>query len=524
MHTKNRATKKHVLKSAGMVSFMTLISRVLGMVRDIFNAHMFGIGRVWDAFVFAFMLPNFIRRLLGEGALSGAFIPLYAELLNKNGKKEADAFTNIIISILLVGLGAVLLAGTLVCGWLLHFVTLPDKVCMIMGLLQIFAPYVIILCALAVVVGVLNCHKKFFIPSLMPIMLNTGWLLAIVTVCQYFGTTLEIKAYVLALSIVCVGGLQGVMQGIALYRTGFRFRFNFNIRHPFFSKLITLMIPAVLGFSVMQINILVDLFLGFLIGDGANSALWYGNRLMQFPLGMFGIAMGTVLLPTISHQAARENFEEMKDTLSFALRIVSLVIVPSTVGFIVLRTPIVSLLFEGGLFDHTATVKAANTLMAYSFGLFAYAGLKLLLPSFYSLKDTRTPMRIGVLCMILNVVLNVILMIPMKEVGIALSTSVTNAINFIVLFIILGKQIGKIQGLTAPFIRICIASAVMGVLIWYVYPMIPVLPGMHHKIALAVKIFGTIGVGIVFYFVFCFVLGMRELKSAWQLIMKKEKA
>lgn len=516
----SQKVKRHLLRSAGVVSAMTFLSRILGMVRDIVNAHVFGISRVWDAFVFAFMIPNFLRRLLGEGALSGAFIPLYAEIFNTNGEKEANAFTNIILSLLLVGLGTVLMIVNMVIALILAFTHLPQKVVIILSLLQLFSPYILILCILAVAMGVLNCHKRFFVPSLMPIILNIGWIATLYFVCMRFGSNNVERIYMLGSGIFSVSIIQFVAQFFALYRTGFRFRFNLNLQHPYMSKLITLMLPAILGFSVTQINILIDLFLAFLIGDGANSALWYGNRVMQFPLGMFGIAMGTVLLPTISHQAAQNNLPQMKETLSFSLRSVLLIIMPSTVGLVLLSTPITSLLFESGLFDALATQKAASTLMAYSFGLFAYSGVKLLLPSFYSLQDTRTPVKIGVICMFLNIVLNLILMIPLREMGIALSTSITNTLNFFILFMLLEKKIGTIGSIMKPVIKIILASIAMGIIVFYAHRYVNFEFFTWSKLNLLSELTVVITIAVVTYILFCIVFRVHELTKAITFIFK----
>lgn len=515
MSTDTKAVKRHLLKSAGIVSAMTLLSRVLGMVRDIVNANMFGISRVWDAFVFAFMIPNFLRRLLGEGALSGAFIPIYTEILNTKGTKEANYFTNIIMSLLIVGLGSVLILINLIIAVLMHVCTFSARVQLILGLLQFFFPYILMLCVLAVVIAVLNCHKKFFVPSLMPIVLNIGWIITLVFVCARFGGSYEEKVYLLAGGIFCIGVVQFVMQFIALYRTGFRFRFNLDVKDKFVSKLVWLMMPALLGFSVTQINILIDLFLAFLIGEGASSSLWYGNRLMQFPLGMFGIAMGTVLLPTIAKQASQKLFGQMKETLSFSLRVVILIIVPSTVGLIVLSRPVVSLLFQSGLFDAVATDKASGTLMAYSLGLFAYSGIKLLLSSFYALQDTKTPVKIGVICMIMNIVLNVILMTFMREVGIALSTSISNTINFIVLYVLLEKRIGHVRGIIAPFVKVVLASILMGCVVTVFFNTLQVTCFPLAKLNLCLRILVSIMGGIISYGIFCVLLRVREVKQVW---------
>jgi len=523
MNQDNFQVKKHILKSASLVSFMTLCSRILGMVRDILSANLFGIGKVWDGFVFAFMIPNFLRRLLGEGALTGAFIPLYTEMSKDYGEKEANYFTNLILSLMLVGFGGVLILMNLGIALVLHFFQLPEKVALILGLSQLFLPYILLLCLISVVIGVLNCHKKFFVPSLQPIILNIVWIFAITILCYRLGRTLEEKVYILAGAILFAGILQFLLQFTLLHKSGFRYRFCLDLKYPFLSKLFYLMLPAALSFSVTQINILVDLCLAYVMGDGATSALWYGNRLMQFPLGLFGIAIGTVLLPTISKQAANNEIDNVKESLSFSMRTVLLIIIPSTIGLIVLSQPIISLLFEGGLFNQEATIRTSRTLIAYSLGLFAYSGIRLLLPCFYSLQDTVTPVFIGVMCMATNIVLNLILMQFFQEAGLALATSITNTFNFLLLFMLLEKKIGVVSGMFEPLLKITLASLLMGAVVLVFYRFVEISFFSGEKLNSAIRIFAAISVGLVFYLIGCFVFRVRECKMAIELVTNKLK-
>jgi putative peptidoglycan lipid II flippase len=231
---------------------------------------------------------------------------------------------------------------------------------------------------------------------------------------------------------------------------------------------------------------------------------------MQFPLGMFGIAMGTALLPTISHLTAQNNIAHMKDTLSFSLRLVLFIILPSTVGLVLLSNPIIRLLFQSGLFDARATMRAANALMAYSFGLFAYSGMKLVVVSFYSLQDTKTPVKIGAMCMAMNIVLNLILMIPFKEMGIAFATSISNTLNFIFLYFILEKKIGSIGNMRVPLLKIMAASLLMGAVVYFFSGRIVIDVFSWPKLNLCMHMAIMIVIATVSYFAFSFMLGIQE--------------
>ncbi|MFH1384989.1 MAG: murein biosynthesis integral membrane protein MurJ [Candidatus Omnitrophota bacterium] len=465
MNPQHEHTKKTLVKAAGVVSASTLLSRMSGLVRDVISAHFFGVSRVWDAFVYAFMIPNLLRRLIGEGALSSAFIPVYTQILNQKGKKEAERVANIVFSLLVTVLGGFLFCTHWIIKILLHYVTFSDKVTLALNLLLILFPYIFFLSLVALFMGISHCHKRFFIPSLTPLLLNIVWIGTIILFCSRGDTSPQEKITILAWGVLVAGFAQLVVNGIPLVRSGFSLRYIFDFKHPALVHVLHLMIPAALGFSITQLNIFVDLNLAFLLGDGANSALWYGNRLMQFPLGVFGIAMGTALLPTISHHVAKNNIDGLKSTLSFSLRSVFLIVIPASVGLIVLREPIVRLLFERGAFDSVATQRTAMTLLCYCLGLFAYSGIKLVVSAFYSLQDAKTPVKIGLVCMVLNLIGNIIFMQFLREAGLALATALSSTVNFILLIVLLRKKIGSFEGsrILSLFVRALGISVLMGI-------------------------------------------------------------
>ena len=505
-HLEKQKARRSLLQSAGLIGFFTLMSRVLGLARDIVSAGVFGTSGAWDAFLYAFTIPNFLRRLVGEGALSSAFIPVYTEVLREKGREEADKVANIVSSLLSVFLAVLILAVLAAIQVLLRFAPLPDKIILTLKLLRILFPYVFFLAHVALSMGILNCHKHFFTPSLSPVILNIVWLAAVVFLCPWSGT-LEGKAHLLAAAILLTGIIQLGLQFFPLHNFGYRMRWSFEFFHPSIRKICKLIVPAVMGFAVTQISILIDMTLAFFCGDGANASLWYGNRLMQFPLGLFGIAMGTALLPEFSGHAAEKNLDKLRETLSFSLRQTFLIVIPAACGLIFLKTPIVHVLFERGNFDAESTFRTANTVMFYSIGLFAYSGQQTMSSAFYAIQDTKTPFKLSALSIAVDAVLGLILMIPMKEAGLALSTAVGGILNFTLQLILLNRKIQGIdlRNIIFSFLRITGVSVAMGIsaMLLYRHIQFTCFPELVNSIA-GLTSAVTLGIGIYAAFLFIF--------------------
>lgn len=510
--------KSNLLRAAGIIGALTLVSRILGMIRDIVSAQSFGTTWQWDAFIYAFMLPNFMRRLVGEGALSSAFIPVYMEVRQKEGEERVFYFTNVVFTLLFFSLVSFLLVAQAVLIFLLKFPNLPPVVRLTCELLQVLFPYLFFIALCALATGILNCHRHFFSPSLSPIILDLVWILSVIWISPLGGPRSEDRVFLLAVTVLISGAIQLGVQIPSIIRLGFKPRFFFDFLHPGIRQVGKLIVPAVLGFAIVQINILVDMTLAFWVGPGANSSLWYANRLMQFPLGVFAIAMGTALLPAISHHTVRQEMEEAKKMLSFALRVIFFIVFPSTVGLIALRTPIVQLLFERGEFDALSTSRTAFTLLCYTIGLFAYSGQKIVVTGFYSFQDTKTPAKVGAIALAINVIFNLILMEPLKEGGLALATSISGIFNFLCLFYLLQK---RIVGLDSREIlissgKILAASLVMGVFSWYLFKGLYGFVAGPQTLRLLIGVFGSIGVSTLIYFGFCLLFQVPEIHEAVQ--------
>ena len=520
--------KLKLLKAAGMIGALTLLSRVLGMIRDILSANSFGTTWQWDAFIYAFMLPNFMRRLVGEGALLSAFVPVYTQIVEREGKESAFRFANIVFTFLFWSLLGFLLVIELVLLILIKVPFLPPVVHLTCELLTLLFPYLFFISLCALATAILNSHHHFFSASLSSIILDLVWIGGVFAAMTWGGYQSETRVILLSIFIFLSGAIQLGAQVPSLFGLGFIPRFHFDFSHPGLLQIGKLILPSVLGFAIIQINILVDMTLGFWVGPGANSSLWYGNRLMQFPLGVFAIAMGTALLPAISQHTARKEIEEAKKALAFALRSVFFIILPATVGLMVLRTPIVQLLFERGEFDALSTARTSFVVLCYTLGLFAYSGQKLVVTGFYSLQDTKTPVKVGALTLLLNIIFNLILMGPLKEGGLALATSIAGIVNFCLLLYFYNKRTTRfpIREVLVSSLKILMASLAMGVFAWLIYSGIFPMTRGGMTFRLLVSIFGSIGLSGLIYIGFCFLLRVSEIQDAvrWLVSRKDEKS
>ncbi len=519
------AGKRHLVKAAALVALMTLIGRVLGLVRDIVSAKRFGTGWQWDAFLYAFMLPNLFRRIVGEGGLTSAFIPVYNEIAEKQSKAEAFRFANTTISFLSCVLLAFILAVEGLLTLLLRIGFHSQTLMLTFELSRILFPYLWFLSMYALGMGILNSHRHFLAPAMGPAILDLIWILAVLFVPVWAAGDFIGRIRWLSYALLLAGVMHVAVEVPPLLRIGFGFQWIWNTAHEGMKKVWRLLIPVVLSFAIVQINITVDMTLGMLIGSGANSSLWYGNRLMQFPLGIFALAMGTALLPMLAQQVARNEKEAARKTLSFALRSIFFIIVPSSVGLIVLREPIIRMLFERGQFDTVSTARCAAVLLGYTIGLFAFAGQKIMNSGFYAAHDSKTPMRTAVISLLTNIVLNLILMVPLREAGLALATSISGIIQFGQLIYYYPKKVGEFpfREIAISFLRILLASLAMGAVCYFSWELLKVwIPGQSTKMQL-IQVLGSMAFATFAYFGICFVCRVQEVREAVEWFRTKRK-
>jgi putative peptidoglycan lipid II flippase len=435
---------RNITKAASTIGMGTLASRILGFLRDMVIAYFFGAGMAADAFFVAFRIPNLWRRLVGEGSLTISFIPVYAEYLTLRSEKESREVVHIAFTIAGVVLLTITLLGIFFSPFLIRiiapgwFVRYHETFQLTVTLNRIIFPYLFFIGLFALCMGILNSLRHFFAPAFAPIFLNISIILSVLLFYSFF----QKPVMTLALGVLAGGIIQFLFQIPFLLRKGVNFRLNFNFRHPAIKRVGSLMIPGLIGTAVYQLNVFIDTIFASFLPKGSVSYLFFADRLMEFPLGIFAFPIGMAALPSLSELASLRKMEELRETLSFSFRLVSFISIPAMVGLIVLRTPIINLLFQRGVFDQSATAMTARALLCYSVGLWAIAGARTLVPAFYSLQDTRTPLKIALICLGANIVLNAILIIPLKHAGLALATSLSSTLNLILLVRKLSLKIG----------------------------------------------------------------------------------
>lgn len=456
---------------------MTLISRFFGLLRDITLATFFGASGGTDAFLVAFKIPNFMRRLFGEGAFSLAFVPVLSEYREKRDKAALKDLVNHVAGtlggfLLVLSILGMVFAPALVYLFAPGFAGNAGQMQLTADLLRITFPYIFFIALVAFAGGILNSYQQFALPAFTPILLN----ICLIASAFFLAPHFEEPLMALAWGVAIAGVVQLLIQFPALIKLGLMPVPKIKRAHAGVSKIAKLMIPAIFGSSVGQINLLLDTIIASFLITGSVTWLYYSDRLLEFPLGVLGIAIATVILPTLSQQHARASAEQFNQTLNWALRLVALITIPACIGLFLLATPILSTLFEYGKFTAQDTYFSSLSLMAYMLGLPALIAIKILAPGFYARQDTRTPVRIAIIAMVSNMFLNILFVLPLvftdyqaPHVGLALATSFSAYINAILLYRELRKKaiFTPLAGWTAWLFRIIAASMAMAaVIIW----------------------------------------------------------
>jgi len=431
-------------RAAGLIGAATFCSRILGFLRDIILANLFGANAAADAFYIAYRIPNLLRELFAEGSMSSAFIPVFTEYHSTRSKQEtwelaSAAFTTLLTLVTLATLLGILAAPSLV--WMLAPGLHGDtaQLATTTLLTQIMFPYLLFVSLAALAMGILNSLRSFAIPALAPVFFNVCVIVFALAISPWFDQPIV----AVAIGIVVGGLAQFLMQLPGLHKKGFLPSWNFHPSHPGVKRMGVLLIPTLLGLAVTQINLTISTILASYF-EGGPTYLFYAMRLVQFPLGIFGVAMATAILPSLSSHAAKGAHEELRATVNFGLRMVFFIILPSMVGLMLLRTPIIHLFFEHGAFSALDTIGTASALLGFSVGLWAFASYRILAMAFYSLQDTRTPAAVAVVSVILNIGLSLWLMTPLAHTGLALAAALAAIGNTLILATILGR---RLQGL-----------------------------------------------------------------------------
>ncbi len=463
------AHEKSIAGAASIVGAATVLSRILGYIRDAVVAFSFGAGLYSDAFFMAFRIANLLRRLVGEGALTSSFIPIFTEELNVRSREEvkkltSGVFTFFFIILVIISILGIVFSKEIVLYLSPGFATDPEKFTLTIRLTQIMFPYMVSIGLTAIAMGVLNSFKHFTAPALSPVFLN----IAIIASVLALSPLLNMPVYSIAIGVLIGGTLQLLLQVPFLIRHDMMPRLRFHFKDPALKKILALMGPRTFGVGVYQMNLLVTTWFSSRLSDGSVSYLYYAGRLMEMPIGIFGVSVATAALPSLSEHVVKGDWKAFKDSLSFAVRIINFITIPATVGLFILSAPITEVLFKRGEFNAAATAGTTVALYYYTLGLVPVSMARMLTSVFYSLKDTATPVWIALVSFAANIVLSFTLVGPLKHGGLALAASLSAVIDAVALFIVLKYKVGKIGGrqILDSAVKSGAASAVMGVVIY----------------------------------------------------------
>ena len=502
-----------------------MASRILGLVRDQILAYYFGAGDAMDAFRIAFRLPNLLRDLFAEGAMSAALVPTFTRAVMSGGKPQAWRVGNSVINLIIAVTGVVVVAGVLFAGPLVtlyagDFRRAPGKIELTIYLTRIMFPFLTLVSVAAVMMGLLNALHRFFLPALSPAMFNVGTI-ACALLFVPLAPTLGITPIVAIAVGTLVGGAgQVLLQWSALHREGFRYTFTLDFHDEGLRQIGRLMAPGIAGLAAVQVNLFVNSWLATGLGTGAVSWLDYAFRLMYMPIGLFGISVATAVLPQISRHAASNDDAGVRESLSSGLRMMLMVNVPATAGLAALATPIVSLIYEHGRFTQADTAATAGALMCYAPGLLGYSAVKLVSPAFYALGTSRVPVIASAASVMVNIGLNLILIRVLGHRGLALGTAVAALANAAILLWLVRRRLGGIDGgrLLTALVKIALASLVMAGAAYETERLLHVPFGGNGLPTQAIRVFGAIAAGLVVLAASAHLLRIREFTASVRMV------
>ena len=511
--------------SATTVSGATALSRIFGLIREQVMAYFFGAGMATDAFVTAFRIPNLLRDLFAEGALSSAFVPVFKEKLVNQTDQEAFKLADVVITVILLVVGAIVILGLLAAPLIVYltaygFTEFAPKFALTVDLTRVMMFYLMLVSLSALVMGMLNSFGRFAVPALSPAMFNLGVTMTVIALYHYFNQ----PAYTLAIGVLIGGVGQLVIQIPTLYRIGYRFRPRLNFLDEGLRKVVRLITPMIIGMSAGRVNILLSTLLASLLVEGSISYLNYSYRLMHFPLGVFAVALGTVTLPRVSELVARRDTDGLNHALAQAININMFVVVPSAVCLAVLGLPIVKLIYSWGAFTDDHATNTAKALWHYAYGLIGFAGVRVTVPFFYAFGDSRLPMRISVVSVLFNMALYYPLIKMLDFAGLAAATSLAGLLNFGLLVYYLpakGLTVAA-ERLGLNLVRILAAS----LLAFYIAGLLPYRPEPTGSMVLD-RVFDLLiplAAAVVLYVLFCIVFRVREVTRLVGLLTRRKRS
>ena len=518
---------KKITTATLVMAFATSLSRVAGLVRDIVVARLFGAGFVTDAFFMAFSFPNLLRRFFGEGALTAAFVPTFAEVFQQRGEEEAQRLANRCVTLLLLVMLVVVCCGILLSPWIVQgigygFADVEGKLQLTDHLNRVMFPYIGFVSLLALITGILNVRGHFFLPSLSPLFLNLAMILSALSL----GCLFEQPIFALAIGVLIGGLVQLLLQVPALLKYRIRFRLDFRFLHDKqLQRVVTLMLPGIAGVAIYQINVIVTRLLASFLPEGSVSYLYYGQRLFEFPQGIFIVSLAQAALPMMSRQVADNDHQGMQQSLRFALSLITIFTLPAIVGLILCATPIYSLFFLGGEFDQVALHNTALALICYAPGLLFVGYSRIAAQTFYALKDTRTPVWVSFWTLLVNLVLGALLMQVYQHVGLAIALTLASMFNACLLLWLLRRRVGSLlqAALWRPLLKVIPACLLMALVVQAVLGLV----NWQQTDALwqrGAVLFAAVAAGGLSFVGCCLLLRVEELQQGFQLLKKRRAA
>jgi len=509
-----------IAHAAGLIMIAMILSRIFGYVRDVVIYTHFGQDFRTDAYNAAFSIPDFLYYLLVGGALSSAFIPVFSSYV-ATGKEEegwqvASTIINLVIILMFIGIGLGLIYTPFLIKLLVPGFT-EEGFWLTVLLTRVMFAQSFFMALNGISQGILHSYKHFFAPALGSVLYNLGIIV--------IGIILVDKLGILGFSLGVVMGamLNFIVQIPALLKIGLRYKPIINLRHPGVKKILVLILPVLIGLSVTHFNLFVNQYLGSSLPQGMISALRAAQRIMQLPIGVFAIAVALAVFPTLTGQAARKEMKEFKSTISMGVRTVVFITLPAAVGLIALREPIVRAMFQQGQFTVANTEATASALLFYSLGLIGYSAQQVLNRAFYALQDTKTPVTIGIITIVLNIILNFMLIEPLGHRGLALAYSLAGLANMVLLLYYLRNKIGNIDGknMLYSFTKTLLASLLMGVVVFYTAQLIEFNFDIQNKLVQIGEVLLAIAVGGLTYSILVTALKMQEASMAWGILMRR---
>jgi putative peptidoglycan lipid II flippase len=522
--------KKQILKTASIISLVTIVSRILGYVRDQRIVLLLGTSHISDSFFLAYRIPNLFRRLVGEGSMTSSFIPVFTTYMRDKSKEEVWEFANNLFWTLALVLACITVLGMVFSPTVIHTFT-PSSAPGLhwdeaIKLNRLIFPYLFFIGLAALAMGILNCFHIFGLPAATPVLLNLSIILFSVGAVWYH---FKDPAVSLAVGVLVGGALQFLVQVPTLVQKGMDFKFGISFVHPGIQNVARLMLPRFFGIGIGQINFFVDTYFANskFMPLGSLTALTVADRVMELVLGGYAIAVATAILPMMSHQAAAKDFEALKKTLTFSVRIVAFITIPAALGLMILREPIIRVLFQHGQFVAESTKLTARALMYYAVGLPALASVKLVVPAFYSTGDTKTPVFVAFASLTLNIMLNILFIQPLffKRVqngGPALATALACFVDFFALFIIFRLRYGALGTIEIlrSFAKIFLCAGIMGVACWFgnYYTQFT----LHSRFLVQLLVFGGLIVGAtVLYLGLAWIFRCHEVEEIYGIATRR---